>query len=73
MDFTRLRQMARLGRLLARKHDKNFHNDQPAAMQSLDHILDPTDPRLEKPKALNETDLAQFLAKKKKRSPSPHV
>jgi hypothetical protein len=69
MDYTMLRQMSRLGRLLARQHDNNLH-DQPAAMQSLDRILNPENSRLvKKSERLNEAELAKFLAHKKRELP----
>lgn len=69
MDYTRLRYFARLGRLLAKKHDKHLDNK---ALQGLDDILDPPDPKsLWTPIELNEEQLAKFLAKKSRDIPKP--
>jgi hypothetical protein len=62
MDYTRLRHFARLGRLLAKKHDKQL---QDGALRGLDNILDPADPKsLQTPAELDDEQLAKFLAKK---------
>ncbi|KAJ6550329.1 hypothetical protein B0H19DRAFT_1265160 [Mycena capillaripes] len=66
MDYTVLRQMARLGRVLARKHDDDLHDERDPALRTLDHILDPQDKtKAKKPKELDEAQLARFLANKK--------
>ncbi|KAJ6469929.1 hypothetical protein C8R45DRAFT_1078572 [Mycena sanguinolenta] len=62
MDYTRLRHFARLGRLLAKKHDKDL---QGGALQGLDNILDPVDPKtLQTSTELDAQQLAKFMAKK---------
>ena len=64
MDYTRLRHFARLGRLLARKHDKHLEEGNNVALQGLDNILDPVDPTaLQTPTELDGEHLAKFLAK----------
>ncbi|KAJ7149892.1 hypothetical protein C8R43DRAFT_887672 [Mycena crocata] len=66
MDYTMLRHMARLGRLLARQHDEPLHNESDTALRNLDIILDPGHPsKSRKIKEMDEADLAKFLAKKK--------
>ncbi|KAJ6481127.1 hypothetical protein C8R45DRAFT_933026 [Mycena sanguinolenta] len=62
MDYTMLRQIVHLGRLLARQHDKNWHDEEHAALHALDNVLEPEDRKLEKSQELNEAELAQFLA-----------
>ncbi|KAJ7159115.1 hypothetical protein C8R43DRAFT_948457 [Mycena crocata] len=70
MDYTMLRQMARLGRLLARQHDNTLQDDRDPALKTLDSILDPEDTsKTGKPKELDEADLAAFLAKKEHEIP----
>jgi hypothetical protein len=65
MDYTRLRDFARLRWLLARKHDKHLQDGNNAALQGLDNILDPIDPKtLQTPTELDAEHLAKFLAKK---------
>lgn len=72
MDYTRLRHFARLGRLLAKKHDKHLEDGTNSALQGLDNILDPTDPKtLQTPTQLDEEQLAKFLAKKSRNIPKP--
>ncbi|KAJ6503589.1 hypothetical protein C8R45DRAFT_1070244 [Mycena sanguinolenta] len=62
MDYTRLRHFARLGRLLAKKHDKDL---QGGALQGLDNILDPVDPKtLRTSTELDAQQLTKFMAKK---------
>jgi hypothetical protein len=69
MDYTRLRHFARLGRLLAKKHDKHLQDE---AMQGLNNILDPIDPKtIQTPAELDEAQLAKFLAKKSRDIPMP--
>jgi hypothetical protein len=70
MDYTMLRQMSRLGRLLARKHDKDSKNE-PEAIHALDSILNPEKDKFEKHKGLSEAKLAKFLAQKKREMPLP--
>ncbi|KAJ7125850.1 hypothetical protein C8R46DRAFT_1237636 [Mycena filopes] len=66
MDYTRVRHFARLGRLLAKKHDKHEHGE----LQGLDNILDPIDPKDRRaPTQLDEEGLATFLAKKSSNIP----
>ncbi|KAF8200533.1 hypothetical protein K438DRAFT_1758746 [Mycena galopus ATCC 62051] len=65
MDYTRLRHFARLGRLLARKHDKHLQDGNNAVLQGLDNILDFTNPKtIQTPSELDGENLAKFLAKK---------
>jgi hypothetical protein len=72
MDYTRLRDFARLGRLLARKHDKHLQDGDNAALQGLDNILDPVDSKtLKTPTELDAEKLAKFLAKKSRNIPMP--
>ncbi|KAJ7459004.1 hypothetical protein FB451DRAFT_1507225 [Mycena latifolia] len=72
MDYTRLRHFARLGRLLAKKHDKHLQDGNHAKLQGLDNILDPTDPKTLQPTTeLDDTHLAKFLAKKSSRISTP--
>lgn len=64
MDYTMLRQMARLGRLLARQHDA--HDEQDSVLKGLDNILDPEDKsKTRRLATLDDAQLAQFLANKK--------
>ncbi|KAJ7263363.1 hypothetical protein C8J57DRAFT_1629330, partial [Mycena rebaudengoi] len=70
MDYTRLRHFARLGRLLAKKHDKHLCNGNDGKLQDLDNILDPADPKtLQGPTQLDEVYIANFLAKKSQNIP----
>ncbi|KAJ7098403.1 hypothetical protein C8R44DRAFT_889019 [Mycena epipterygia] len=65
MDYTRIRHFARLGRLLAKKHNKHLQDGNNAALQGLEDILDPADPKtLQTATELDEEHLAKFLAKK---------
>jgi hypothetical protein len=72
MDYTRLHHFARLARLLARKHDKSVEEGNNAALQGLDNILDPVDPKtLQTPTELDGEHLARFLAKKSQNISQP--
>ncbi|KAJ6460473.1 hypothetical protein C8R47DRAFT_123996 [Mycena vitilis] len=65
MDYTRVRHFARLGRLLARKHDKPLQDGKDATLQGLHNILDPVDPKtLQSPTEIDDEQQAKFLAKK---------
>ncbi|KAJ6568317.1 hypothetical protein DFH09DRAFT_1033703 [Mycena vulgaris] len=69
MDYTRLKQFTRLGRLLAKKHDRELLD---GPLQELDNILDPIDPKtVQTPAELDEGQLARFLAKKSREIPLP--
>ncbi|KAJ7219727.1 hypothetical protein C8J57DRAFT_1537022 [Mycena rebaudengoi] len=68
MDYTMLRQMARLGRLFAQQHDleENKHDTRAPELRELDNILEPEDPvKAVKPKTMDEAELTEFLANKK--------
>ncbi|KAF8205250.1 hypothetical protein K438DRAFT_1579669 [Mycena galopus ATCC 62051] len=70
MDYTRLRHFARLGRLLARKHERALQDGNNTALQSLDNILDPIDTKsLQTQTELDEEALGKFLAKKSRDIP----
>ncbi|KAJ6481295.1 hypothetical protein C8R47DRAFT_1218460 [Mycena vitilis] len=65
MDYTRVRHFARLGRLLARKHDKPLQGGKDATLQGLHNILDPADPKtLQSALEVDDEQQAKFLAKK---------
>ncbi|KAJ7200522.1 hypothetical protein GGX14DRAFT_571929 [Mycena pura] len=67
MDYTRLKQFTRMGRLSAKKHDKQLLD---GPLQALDNILNPVDPKtVQAPTELDEEQLAKFLAKKSREIP----
>jgi|ERR1700761_5978742 len=69
MDFTMLTKMTRLGRLLARKHerDSDLHDKRPVELQTLDEILDPNIAnKAQDNKEMDEAQLAEFFAKSTK-------